>query len=262
MKSRPAESWSISIAKDYLKFSAAHFLIFPDGTAERLHGHNYKVFVDVHTDLNEHGLVVNFKEIKPLVREVCDELDEHLVRLLSERAKCALDIGHEKRAAGLEIESENFLETMLSEDGRLAMKTYVDLPFKPGGSSCWRPVRIQTTASMVLLNGLHHRGDCRTRIALVFETRKAFADFRCGVVKTSRQAGGFEGLGDLTHLAHIAPCLGYGDGGGPTAFFFQRGLRNAPFIEERVVHSLVFGVGANRQNQSVGAFRPGCVRHF
>ena len=79
MKPRPVESWSISIAKDYLKFSAAHFLIFPDGTAERLHGHNYKVFVDVHTDLNEHGLVVNFKEIKPLVREVCDELDEHLL---------------------------------------------------------------------------------------------------------------------------------------------------------------------------------------
>jgi hypothetical protein len=38
------ESWSIQIDKDYLKFSAAHFLIFPDGTAERLHGHNYKVY--------------------------------------------------------------------------------------------------------------------------------------------------------------------------------------------------------------------------
>ena len=79
MKATPAETWSISIEKDYLKFSAAHFLIFPDGSAERLHGHNYKVYVDVHTDLNEHGLVVNFKEIKPLVREVCDELDEHLL---------------------------------------------------------------------------------------------------------------------------------------------------------------------------------------
>ena len=67
---RPAESWSISIAKDYLKFSAAHFLIFPDGTAERLHGHNYKVFVDVHTELNEHGLVVNFQEIKPLAQNL------------------------------------------------------------------------------------------------------------------------------------------------------------------------------------------------
>ncbi len=73
------ESWSISIEKDYLKFSAAHFLIFPDGTAERLHGHNYKVYVDLHTELDEHGLVLNFQEIKPLVRALCDELDEHLL---------------------------------------------------------------------------------------------------------------------------------------------------------------------------------------
>ena len=75
----PRESWSISVEKDYLKFSAAHFLIFPDGSAERLHGHNYKVYVDLHTDLDEHGLVVNFKEIKPLIRQLCDELDEHLL---------------------------------------------------------------------------------------------------------------------------------------------------------------------------------------
>ena len=73
------ESWSIHIDKDYLKFSAAHFLIFPDGSAERLHGHNYKVYVDLQTDLDAHGLVVNFQEIKPLVRALCDELDEHLL---------------------------------------------------------------------------------------------------------------------------------------------------------------------------------------
>lgn len=77
--SAPHESWSIAIDKDYLKFSAAHFLIFPDGTAERLHGHNYKVYVDLHTDLDAHGLVVNFQEIKPLVRALCDELDEHVL---------------------------------------------------------------------------------------------------------------------------------------------------------------------------------------
>jgi len=75
----PAERWSIAIDKDYLKFSAAHFLIFPDGTAERLHGHNYKVYVRVQTELDQHGLVVNFQEIKPLVRGICDELDEHLL---------------------------------------------------------------------------------------------------------------------------------------------------------------------------------------
>ena len=73
------KTWSIDIHKDYLKFSAAHFLIFPDGSAERLHGHNYKVYVDVETELDPHGLVINFKEIKPLIREIVDELDEYLL---------------------------------------------------------------------------------------------------------------------------------------------------------------------------------------
>ncbi len=73
------ERWSISVHKDYLKFSSAHFLIFPDGTAERLHGHNYKVYVDVTSKLDGHGLVLNFKQIKPLVRQLVDELDEHLL---------------------------------------------------------------------------------------------------------------------------------------------------------------------------------------
>ncbi|MGA0869808.1 MAG: 6-pyruvoyl trahydropterin synthase family protein, partial [Planctomycetota bacterium] len=73
------KTWSIQIHKDYLKFSAAHFLIFPDGSAERLHGHNYKVYVDVETPLDRHGLVINFKEIKPIIREVVDELDEYVL---------------------------------------------------------------------------------------------------------------------------------------------------------------------------------------
>ncbi|MHC5064913.1 MAG: 6-pyruvoyl trahydropterin synthase family protein [Planctomycetota bacterium] len=73
------KTWSIHIEKDYLKFSAAHFLIFPDGSAERLHGHNYKVFVDVESALDEHGLVLNFREIKPLIRELVDELNERLL---------------------------------------------------------------------------------------------------------------------------------------------------------------------------------------
>lgn len=71
------ESWSIEIDKEYLKFSAAHFLIFPDGSAERLHGHNYRVYVAVEGALTEHGLVLDFKRVKPVVREMVDALDEH-----------------------------------------------------------------------------------------------------------------------------------------------------------------------------------------
>jgi chorismate mutase len=37
------------------------------------------------------------------LRRRIDEIDEELVRLLSARAECALTIGHEKKAAGLEV---------------------------------------------------------------------------------------------------------------------------------------------------------------
>ena len=76
---RYMESWSIELEKEYFKFSAAHFLIFPDGSAERLHGHNYRVFVEVDATLSEHGLVIDFKEIKPVVRELLDSLDERFL---------------------------------------------------------------------------------------------------------------------------------------------------------------------------------------
>ena len=73
------ERWSIELAKENFKFSAAHFLIFPDGSAERLHGHNYRVFVEIDAALSRFGLVIDFKTIKPVVREICDRLDEHWI---------------------------------------------------------------------------------------------------------------------------------------------------------------------------------------
>lgn len=105
------ESWSIQIHKDYLKFSAAHFLIFPDGTAERLHGHNYKVFAALQTRLDGHGLVVNFKEIKPMIRELCEELDEHVlipgqhpVLRVTATGDGALDVRYQERRYLLPID--------------------------------------------------------------------------------------------------------------------------------------------------------------
>ena len=73
------ERWSISVDKEYLKFSVAHFLIFPDGSQERLHGHNYRVTLELEAALDAHGLVLDFIEVKPVIRELCDELDEHWI---------------------------------------------------------------------------------------------------------------------------------------------------------------------------------------
>ncbi len=73
------ERWSIELEKEAFKFSAAHFLIFPDGSAERLHGHNYRVRVRLGAELSRFGLVLDFKMVKPVVRAICDRLDEHWI---------------------------------------------------------------------------------------------------------------------------------------------------------------------------------------
>jgi 6-pyruvoyltetrahydropterin/6-carboxytetrahydropterin synthase len=72
-----SERWSILITKEYLKFSCAHFLIFPDGSKERLHGHNYHVTCEIDGSLDRHGLVIDFKQVKPIIKRLCDDLDEH-----------------------------------------------------------------------------------------------------------------------------------------------------------------------------------------
>lgn len=73
------ERWSILMHKEYFKFSCAHFLIFPDGSKERLHGHNYQVSCEIAGDLTDRGLVIDFKLAKPVIRALCDELDEHWI---------------------------------------------------------------------------------------------------------------------------------------------------------------------------------------
>jgi 6-pyruvoyltetrahydropterin/6-carboxytetrahydropterin synthase len=70
------ESWAIHMHKEYFKFSCAHFLIFPDGSKERLHGHNYHVDAEIEGQLTDRGLVIDFILVKPVIRELCDSLDE------------------------------------------------------------------------------------------------------------------------------------------------------------------------------------------
>jgi 6-pyruvoyltetrahydropterin/6-carboxytetrahydropterin synthase len=73
------ERWSIQVEKESFKFSAAHFLIFPDGSAERLHGHNYRVFLEVGAELSEFGLVLDFQRVKPVMRSLLETLNERLL---------------------------------------------------------------------------------------------------------------------------------------------------------------------------------------
>ena len=58
------------------EFSAAHRLPGSKGKCDRLHGHNWKVEVRVGADeLDETGMVVDFHDLKDLLRSVLEKLD-------------------------------------------------------------------------------------------------------------------------------------------------------------------------------------------
>ena len=72
------QSFRVHVTKDYLKFSAAHFIAYP-GFREPLHGHNYRVSVAVHGPLGPQGYVVDFGLVKRIARRLCDQLDERML---------------------------------------------------------------------------------------------------------------------------------------------------------------------------------------
>ena len=53
-----------------VEFSAAHSVL-----DEPLHGHNYKLSVTVQGPLNEGGILIDFRELKEILREVLKDLD-------------------------------------------------------------------------------------------------------------------------------------------------------------------------------------------
>ncbi len=67
-------SFRVYVSKDYLKFSAAHFMAYP-GFRELLHGHNYRASIAVQGPLSPQGYVVDFEVVKRIARRLCERLD-------------------------------------------------------------------------------------------------------------------------------------------------------------------------------------------
>ena len=71
---------TLHLAKQNFKFSAAHFLIFNEKEAEKLHGHNYQVKVDVFAPAAEtatsQGYFIDFNVLKKYIKARIDQWDE------------------------------------------------------------------------------------------------------------------------------------------------------------------------------------------
>lgn len=75
------EMYEITIIKS---FSAAHRLADIGGLCEEVHGHNFKVETTVAArDLNNAGILIDFRDVKKMLSEIFDDLDhKHLNELI------------------------------------------------------------------------------------------------------------------------------------------------------------------------------------
>jgi 6-pyruvoyltetrahydropterin/6-carboxytetrahydropterin synthase len=70
----------VSVEKDYLVFASAHFITFAGHRCEPLHGHNYRVGVALEGAVDEESwYVVDFSELKRIMRQLCDEIDHRVL---------------------------------------------------------------------------------------------------------------------------------------------------------------------------------------
>jgi len=67
------------LARPEHKFAVAHMTVFPDGSKERLHGHNYTVEVAVEVDRIDVAAMLPFAPIKDAIAALCARWKEHVL---------------------------------------------------------------------------------------------------------------------------------------------------------------------------------------
>lgn len=84
-------SFSVTVAKDYLNFAAAHFITMRGHQCESLHGHNYRVGVTVEGALDpETRWVIDFSVLKEILRPLVKTVD-HRVLVPTQNPKLAIE---------------------------------------------------------------------------------------------------------------------------------------------------------------------------
>ena len=74
-----ATRFKVRVTKDFLVFSSGHFITFDGDHCERIHGHNYRVAVEVDGGLDENQYVVDFIALRDMTRAITDELDHRML---------------------------------------------------------------------------------------------------------------------------------------------------------------------------------------
>lgn len=71
--------YTVRVEKDYLVFCSGHFITYDGDHCERIHGHNYRVAVEIEDDLDRNDYVFDFIALKDITRAIVDELDHRML---------------------------------------------------------------------------------------------------------------------------------------------------------------------------------------
>ena len=74
-----ARLFTLELAKEDMKFSAGHFTIFSATERERLHGHNFRVAVEITARMQDNGMGFDYGVYKRRIRDLCDAWDEYFI---------------------------------------------------------------------------------------------------------------------------------------------------------------------------------------
>ena len=74
----------ITVVKEFT-FDAAHYLPNYDGPCSNLHGHTYKLQVGIKGEIDESGMVMDFKKLKEMVQSYVNALDHSYLNELEGR---------------------------------------------------------------------------------------------------------------------------------------------------------------------------------
>lgn len=74
-----SERYHVEVTKDSLVFSAGHFITFAGGVCERIHGHNWRVRVEVEGPLDENSYVFDFIALRDHAKAIVDRLDHRML---------------------------------------------------------------------------------------------------------------------------------------------------------------------------------------
>lgn len=143
-------SFEVRVAKDYFKFTAAHFVAFR-GFRERLHGHNYSVTVKLlgSNQICHDGYVLDFGCVKTATRRVCKDLNEHfLCPMLSD----VLDIKVDEKS--VKITCEDGAVFMFPKND-CALLPIVHATAEELAVYLWDKILCELDASVLLRRGIH-----------------------------------------------------------------------------------------------------------